>query len=237
MKLFCFTYAGGTAAFYDELKELLFPSGIEIRAIDYAGHGSRRSEELYKNFDDLACDLYKTVINEIYDQEEYALMGYSMGTIAVAEVMKLICKEKVKQPVHIFLAAHEPATKKEVLNPDSKEADVYIKNLVMRFGGVPEKLLKNEVFWRTYLPLYKGDFQLIWKYDFSKLELKTDVPAAIFYTEEDTPRDKLCGWNEYFVSRNEYYQFEGNHFFIKKHCKEIAEIIVKNLKGRQGNGI
>lgn len=231
MKLFCFTYAGGTALFYDELKELLIPYGIEIRAIDYAGHGCRRSEKQYGNFDDLAHDLYKVVINEISGNEDYAFMGYSMGTISAVEVLKLLVKESdCKLPVHIFLAAHEPTTKKEMLDLDVKLSDENIKKHVMMFGGVPEKLLKNEVFWRTYLPLYKNDFRLIWNYDFNKLNLKLDIPATIFFSEEDTPIDEMHGWNEYFVNRNEYHRFEGNHFFIKKHCKEMAEVIVKNLK-------
>ena len=48
-QLFCFTYAGGTSSFFDELgKEL---SGIEVVKLDYAGHGERHKENFYENFD------------------------------------------------------------------------------------------------------------------------------------------------------------------------------------------
>lgn len=41
MKLFCFTYAGGTATFYDDLKSILEHRGIEVIALEYSGHGER----------------------------------------------------------------------------------------------------------------------------------------------------------------------------------------------------
>ena len=36
MKLFCFTYAGGTASFYEQIEDLL-PKSIEVIKLEYAG--------------------------------------------------------------------------------------------------------------------------------------------------------------------------------------------------------
>ena len=49
MKLFCFTYAGGTASFYEQIEDLL-PKSIEVIKLEYAGHGTRRKESFYHDF-------------------------------------------------------------------------------------------------------------------------------------------------------------------------------------------
>ena len=56
MKLICLTYAGGNATFYDQLQKELSKS-VEVIALEYAGHGQRHKEPLYKTFDELSRDI------------------------------------------------------------------------------------------------------------------------------------------------------------------------------------
>ena len=49
MKLICLTYAGGNATFYDQLQKELSKS-VEVIALEYAGHGQRHKEPLYKRY-------------------------------------------------------------------------------------------------------------------------------------------------------------------------------------------
>lgn len=93
MKLICLTFAGGSASFYNELKSALYPD-IELIAFEYAGHGSRYKEPFYKDFDDLARDMLSLLKKSVGTCEDYALMGYSMGSIGVAELLKLILDDK-----------------------------------------------------------------------------------------------------------------------------------------------
>ena len=41
-RLFCFTFAGGTKAFFDVIKPDL--DGADIITLEYAGHGERQKE-------------------------------------------------------------------------------------------------------------------------------------------------------------------------------------------------
>ena len=86
----------------------------------------------------------------------------------------------------MFLAAHEPHGKAELAGFDPGKKDEWVKERTLRFGGIPEKLLNNPAFWRMYLPVFRADYEMIWKYDFGKLDLRTEIPAEIFYSEEDT---------------------------------------------------
>lgn len=226
--MFCFTYAGGTSSFFDIIEKDL--NCAELVKFEYAGHGTRHSESLYSDFSELADDLFGE-FNRLYRGGDYYLFGYSMGTISLVEVLRRIIVSGVKCPERVFLAAHEPHTKTELLDFSSDELDEWVKDRTVRFGAIPEKLMNNKAFWRMYLPIYRADYSIIGKYDFQKLSLKTDIPATVFYSEEDTPIDEMKLWENYFKGDCEYYEFPGTHFFIFNHHEEMASIIKNRIMG------
>ena len=229
MKLICLTYAGGNATFYDQLQKELSES-VEVIALEYAGHGQRHKELFYKTFDELSRDMLRQLKEKVAVGEDYAIMGYSMGSISTVELLKRILQDPtLNNPVHIFLAAHEPATKKELKNYADNEMDETVKKRTVEFGGIPQVLVNNESFWRMYLPIYKADYTLIGTYKFEELNLKTDIPATVFFSESDTPYEKMQAWNNYFTNKCEFVKYEGNHFFIYEHYSEIAKIIENRL--------
>lgn len=221
-QLFCFSYAGSTASFFDEMEEDM--PGLELVKLEYAGHGERRREPYYSDFDELSDDMLRQ-LEDRYSGGRYALLGYSMGTISLVEVLrKMICRE-MNLPDYVFLAAHEPHTKAELLGFTDDELDAWVMKRTIRFGGVPEVLLNNRTYWRTYLPLYRADYIIIGKYNFDNLDLRTRIPVVVFYSETDTPLKEMMLWENYFVGAVDYYKFEGGHFFIREHHGKMAEII------------
>ena len=231
-QLFCFSYAGGTASFFDQIEKDL--EGIDIVKLEYSGHGTRHKEPLFYSFDELSSDLYPC-LKEQYRGGDYALFGYSMGTITLVEILKRILGDpEIKPPLRVFLAAHEPrsATKFFSVTPDIL-SDGWVKDRTIAFGAVPEQLINNNSFWRLYLPLYRADYCMIGNYKFESLELKTTIPATVFYSETDTPRKEMELWRNYFSGKCEYCCFEGKHFFIQQHHKEMAAIIQKRLNNEE----
>lgn len=220
-RLFCFTYAGGTREFFNIIEPDL--QGINLIKLDYAGHGERRKEIFYHDFDALAEDMFQKIKDRLFDGN-YALFGYSMGTISATEVLRKIITEDYPLPSNVFLAAHEASSQNELLELTDKELEEWVKKRTIQFGGVPEKLLYNAVYWRTYLPIYCADYAMIGKYVFEELDLNTFIPATIFYSATDTPLNEMHSWNKYYLNC-EFFQYDGNHFFIKEHHREMAEII------------
>ena len=231
-QLFCFTYAGGTASFFDIIEKEL--DGIEVVKLEYSGHGTRHREPLFYSFEDLSEDIYNRLKKQ-YKGGPYALFGYSMGTITLVEILKRILNDpEIGLPGRVFLAAHEPHSKTELsdFSPDIL-SDEWVKERTIAFGAVPEQLVNNNSFWRFYLPLYRADYCMIGNYKFEKLELKTTVPATIFYSETDTPRKEMELWQNFFAGECEFRCFEGKHFFIQQHHKEMADIIQKRLNSEE----
>ena len=227
-QIFCFTYAGGTTTFFDEIEKDL--SEFELVKLEYSGHGKRHKEPFYNNFDELADDLFDILIR-LSNGSEYALFGYSMGTISLIEVLKRINKNRnLSLPSNVFLAAHEPKTKRELSDFTPEELDEWVKARTIRFGAIPQKLINNESFWRMYLPLYRADYSIISKYCFDDLSMLSDIPTTVFYSETDTKYEDMKLWMKIFTGDIEYYQFDGTHFFIQNHHSEIASIIQRRMR-------
>ncbi|MCI9435813.1 MAG: thioesterase [Lachnospiraceae bacterium] len=228
MQLFCFTYAGGTAAFFNQL-EAACAGKIDFVKLEYPGHGLRRKENLCDAFQDLVADSY-VQLRENYLGGDYALLGYSMGSIAALESLRyLMGKGELPCPRYVFMAAHEPRMMLSLNECSSENMDEYVKNRTILFGGVPEQLLDNECFWRIYLPLYKADYLMMSRYDFDKLAFSTEIPAMFFYSEQDTPRAAMEPWKKYFTGSCEFVAYSGNHFFIREHYREMAALIRERL--------
>ncbi len=223
-QLFCLTYAGGNASFYDQIEEEL--PGLELVKIEYPGHGARRREAFCESFDELADDALRE-LEKSYEGGEYALFGYSMGSITVSEVIRKIEQSGNRLPCRVFLAAHEPQTKAELSGFAPDEVDEWVKERTIRFGALPDSLINNKTYWRVYLPLFRADYTLISKYRFEELSIRTRIPATVFYSPTDTKPEDMKQWDKFFDC--EFYEYPGTHFFIQQHHKEMADIIAMRM--------
>lgn len=223
--LFCFTYAGGNVDFYDQL-EAACPE-VEFIKLEYSGHGKRNRERLYSSFNQLTDDLYpciRAVMNDS-SEKEYGLMGYSMGSIAAFDMLKRISSSNLQRPSCIFISSHEPVPMKI----PEHETDEWIKRRTLEFGGIDQRLVNNEVFWRMYLPIYRSDYEIISKYKFDN-NFHTDIPVSLLYSETDINTSDMLLWKKYFKGEVDVHNFTGGHFFLNKHVEEVAQIVRNGLK-------
>lgn len=231
MQLFCFTYAGGTTAFFNKF-EASCNSDIEVVKLEYSGHGKRMNEQLFTDFDYVSNDLYDEIIKQ-YSGGEYALLGYSMGCFAAIDMYRHIleCGE-LKKPSYIFLAAHSPKSFFSFEGMNDDEINEATKKRTIDFGEIPEKLIDNKSFWRIYLPIYRTDYQMICNYSVNEKKIMLTVPTLVFYSDDDLAAKDIKEWQNYSRMEIEYIRFPGKHFFINTYYKEMADIIAERLINR-----
>ena len=222
MVLFFFPHAGGSAKSYSSFKRFL-PKELTVVPMELSGRFTRSSEPLLDTVPDCVSDLIEK--HSEYITGEYALFGYSMGCITLVEVLKRLADLKgYPLPCHVFIAAHEPLSRTEY--PDNAElTDSWVRERTIQFGTVPDKVLNNKSFWRMYLPLYRADYSMIGRYRFEEFNKNFHIPATIFYSETDTPKEGMYLWKDIFVADCDFKQFEGAHFFIRQHHEQMAETI------------
>ena len=226
-QIFCFTHAGGSASFFDTIAAEL--SEYSVTAIEYPGHGKRFSEPFCGSLGELAEDALRT-IKAAYSGGGYALFGYSMGCLVLIEALKRTIESgTLPLPKCVFLAAHEPKPHTFLAEGPAMLTDELIKDITVRFGGVPVQLIGNKAFWRLYTPMYRADYTLILNYRYDA-DVKTDIPAVVFYSDSDTPVSGIEKWKRVFVGSCELVRFDGSHFFIEQHHSQMAGIIDRNMR-------
>lgn len=231
--VFCFSHAGGSADFFNLLEQAA--PDIDFIKLEYPGHGKRLNESLCDSIREVVEKLYPIIVDiyktkSISHSAEYGLLGYSMGSIAAFDMARYISERKeIDLPKHIFLAAHAPIARVSMNDISKSDIDEYVRQRTIEFNAVPQGLIENRAFWRVYLPIYKADYLMISGYTFEACEDISNIPTSIFFSGEDTAKEDIVKWDNYF-STTEYYEYSGSHFFICDNYKKMAHIIAKKME-------
>lgn len=227
-KLFIIPHAGGMVNSYSFLCEY-FKDEFQVCLIELAGHGGRYNEKLYSDFKEATNDVYMQIKSKLNDGENYAIMGHSMGAWLTYEVYYLLRQLGDRLPVQLcFSGAKAPTDKEPVLQEKSKHELIQVLH---EQGGTPKEILENKDFIDFFLPILKSDYEMIGKY---KAEIPSEriIPRiTVFCANADdkfTPRD-IDSWKT-LSNKCSIYYFEGGHFYIYQKGKELAEIIINELK-------
>lgn len=221
-QLFCITYAGGTADFFSKIRDIL-AEDIEVYALEYAGHGTRKREAFYENFDAMAEDMAAIIRAQRNKEVPYMLFGYSMGTLVAFEVVKRYMEDDL--PDHFFLAAHEPPHLSAARKKISALSDEEFVEEIAKFGGIDERMRKNKRFLQIFLPPMKNDYRYLeeYKWDYNYEKMMCDLTC--FYSAEDTNIENIRQWEYYTNACVDFVEFMGNHFFLKGNETEISNRI------------
>lgn len=221
-QLFCITYAGGNAGFFQNLIERL-ETDMECHALEYAGHGTRRKEPCYENLDALLDEIHTMICKQRNPDVPYIIFGYSMGSMVVYELLRRYFADDM--PQHVYLAAHEPPHIPSKGHDYALLDDAGFITAMLEFGGIDARMTKNQRFLDIYLPPMRADYQYIHDYVWDEKTAKIPGCATVFYSPTDTKRSDIEQWQLLFEGRVRLCEFEGGHFFLRNHIEEIVDII------------
>lgn len=223
-KLLCLPYAGGSSAMYNSLKKEL-SDRYEVIAFDYPGHGNRSRENLLDNLMDTVDDVYDTICAIIADDFEYAILGYSMGSIVAYEVTKRLVLKGGPIPEKVFyVACNSPDTCLEDDVPYDKEDAEFIKYL-SEMGGINEVDFMDSDVSAYFLPILRSDFKQLYEYDWKQKICALPIPQVIITSQSE---NNYHGWSKASSLESTYFTISRGHFFIRDYYKELSDII-KNI--------
>jgi surfactin synthase thioesterase subunit len=220
VKLFCLPYAGSSSSiFYKWMKYV--NEFIEIVPIDYRGHGIRSKEPLCEDMEEMVNDIYDLIYDEIHDGE-YAIFGHSIGTVITYELVNKIMIHNEPMPIHIFLSGRlSPEHKCESVRIHDAAPEI-LESEIMKLGGTPKEVFENSELASLFIPILRSDCKILDEYNFRRYE-KFPVNLSIFYSLNDIKtKGNLYDWKEYSNGNTDFYQFEGNHFFIDQSTEDVV---------------
>ncbi|MGG0537717.1 thioesterase II family protein [Priestia aryabhattai] len=227
--LYCLANAGGSSTMYLKWRKFT-DEFVEIYPLELPGRGKKTDEAPFSNISDIVDYLY-TQIKDNIDEREYAIFGYSMGSLVGYELYYKIKEEGHRLPIHFFAASLEApqfiSTKKTTYNLSAND----FKREVLIYNGFPADFLGDESLLNYYLHILRADFEAIetYKYSSEKNLMQTDL--TLFYGENDNiSLNKVYGWEFLTEKTFQLHKFKGNHFFINENLSEVIEIINDKLK-------
>jgi len=226
MKLFTIPYSGGNSYSYSQFREYL-PEDIELCNLELPGRGTRINEPLLYSADEITEDLYCQIKNDL--DEDYAIFGHSVGSLLAATLSRHIANNGSKLPSVMFISGLKAISQikydERYLLPD----DAFI-NVLREMGGTPEELLADESFMAFLLPIVRADFQVYASYKYMPSKPKLNIPMVILYgNQEHISHYDAALWQEETLSEFSIHQFEGKHFFIFEHTRDVCSLIARKM--------
>lgn len=222
IRLYCFPSAGGTAQIYHSWFKYA-DAAIELVPIEFSGRGRRFPQPLFTNIADIVEDVFSMMQPDI-DQKPYMIFGHSMGSLIAYELSKKFMQSGNQRPLHVFFSGrsvpNQPTNKKRHHLPDEE-----LKKEIFQFGGTPKELLDDPAFIRMFLPIIRADMKAVETYPTEDEIIPLRCKISIFNGKQDHLITNLEEWKQYTTKEIEYRFFEGGHFYIHDHAKEVVDIV------------
>ena len=227
MRLFCFPYAGGTAAIYRGWSEIISPT-IEVCAVQIPGRGTRIDERPYTDLRLLVSAISEALLPCL--DKPFALFGHSLGASLAFELSSLLQRKHSIETACPFVSARRaprvPNDSPITYNLPEEEFLAHLRTL----NGTPSEVLENSELMQLMLPVLRADFQLIQTYEYQE-EPPLNCPITAFAGVDDvkvTPK-QIEAWREHTTSRFGLHTLPGNHFFIHSKQQDLLRILTREL--------
>lgn len=228
MKAILLHHAGGDKYAYRNMQKNLLPE-IESISVELPGRGDRFKEKFVTTLQNAVEDIYQQIEQNL--NEEYCIIGNSMGSIIAFLLTHKIKKENQLLPKHLFLSARlSPDAYKNEPNWIGCPSEEFWK-IVQQYDGVPAALLAHQELLNFYEPILRSDFELLHHFNESFVSCEPiEVATTVLFGNEDTrnvDREKMQGWSKFFINEIYIEAFDGKHFFLYEN--EAVVNYIKNI--------
>lgn len=229
-KVFFIPYAGASALSYFAWKSE-FGEEFEPCLLELAGRGKRRDDAFYQNVSEAAEDIASLIEEQVKEGEVYYVFGHSMGALLAFEAYYKLKEKKAVLPAHVFFSGKDAPHIKFLKDKIYRYDDEKFLKIVSLYGGLPEELYKNEELKHIFMPIIRADFQLLCDFEYEEKMEKMDCDITVLYSRNDFSIQKstISQWNLHTKGKAEFYEFEGNHFYIKDAYPQIVQLIMGTI--------
>lgn len=227
LRLYCFSYAGGSATNFMPWQALVEPN-IEICAVQLPGRGVRMNEAPFQ----VLPDLVQTLAQVIAQNHEYpfAFFGHSLGGLLAFEVARYSMRHNLPMPLHLFVSgANAPQFRQTSKNLHLLPDNELIQSL-REYNGTPAEILEQRELMELILPTIRADFALVENYKYQSSS-PLEIPITVLAGRDDshTQVERLMGWERETIKPCSMKWFDGDHFFINTQQKNILDCLRNEL--------
>ncbi len=226
-RLFCFPYAGGSAAIFNQWVSKI-PADVELLAVQYPGRGARLREAPCLSIEQLVAEVEPGL--SAYSDRPCAFFGHSMGAIVAFETARRLAARGAAGPRHLFISGRQAPGCRALKKPIHSLSDSEFVNAIADMNGTPRQVIENAELMQLLLPALRADFAAVerWKYLSGP---PIDIPLTIFGGDADpgVPPEGLAAWSVVTTAPMDTHVLPGDHFFIHQQFPAILDIVSRAL--------
>ena len=212
VRLFCLPHAGSGAAGFYRWKRLL-PATVAVCPVLLPGREARLGEPSLLKAAAIVEELHKYAAAHLHGP--YAIFGHSMGALLAYEWTRCVAAAGLRMPVCLFVSgrnAPQMGSGHSVLH--RLEPESFVHELKTRYGGEPEALLRDPELREVFLPILRGDLEVVETYRWDAAEaLGCNLCAFAGTDDRSVSEEGLTWWGELTSMEFESRRFPGDHFY------------------------
>lgn len=238
LRLFCFPYAGGSAAAFRKWSTA-FPPAIEVCPVLLPGREARLGEAAFSSVALLLEAFVPALVPHL--DKPFVLFGHSMGALVAFELARKLKRESKPLPEHLFVSARAAPGFALPQSPLSHLPDEDFIHALSRFNGSDQDALQHPELMKLMLPSLRADFALHEQYQYLEGPA-LECPITAFGGLQDTAVEAggLNAWRAFTSGSFTRRMFPGNHFFINSpssffltaFSQELQRIIAAGFRQR-----
>ena len=212
-RLYCFSYAGGSASAFLPWQAAVSPA-VEICAIQLPGRGARLAEAPCTSWTGLVESLADVIVRD--SRLPFAFLGHSMGALVAFELARHCRHRHLPGPEHLFVSGCNAPQRRGPMRRLHELDDRALIGALRDYGGTPPEVLANDELMMLVLPAIRADFALVADYRYSgsaPLAIPLTVMAGL--ADPHTSTEQVLGWRDETSGPCQARWFPGDHFFIQ----------------------
>jgi surfactin synthase thioesterase subunit len=174
--------------------------------------------------DKLAGELARTL------HRPYALFGHSLGGLLSCELAPALLRRGCAAPPALCIAAAPaPCSQGRRRPPETWQSDQALMSSMRKLGGTPPELFEHAELLELFLPIVRADFQLcddVPEAPLGPLPCPIHVYAG---RRDDVELPALQAWRKASLRGHSLTMFDGDHFFVRTHARELCGSIAEQL--------
>ncbi len=227
IRLFCVPHAGNGPAVFRGWAETLAPE-IETIVVALPGRESRFHEAPYQQMKPLVNDLADAVLDCLADDQLFAFFGNSMGSVIAFETLHEIRRRTGREALHLFVSACGAPHCQSILPPMAHlEDEELIREVDVRYGGIPAAVLADKEFLALALPTLRADICVIEGYrQDAPQPLKCPITAFAGRKDATVPSGQVEEWRAQTAGEFHAYFLEEGHLYLQS----AREVLLHQLR-------
>ena len=228
-RLFCFPFAGGSAAAFVPWVEELKSAGIDVWSAQPRGRGMRFNEPPHRSVKEMAED-YMEVIRRRQDLP-FAFYGHSLGGLLAFELTLQLEAEGLVPPKHLIMGATAPPVL-GLIHPRIAHLpdDGFMVAVRERYAGIPDAVLGEPELLELFLPGLRADFAAHENFDRSHVR-QVHCPITALAGSDDQMIDaaKMREWGQHTTAEFDLRIIAGDHFFFSASRDSVLSTVREKM--------